>query len=215
MATSCGGDPVTAGGELQPTPEPAPTLVGEVVEAPQSPVQTELIFVGVPSTEAIDIRALPGLDQPKAPEVPPGTPIEPLGRAFETDDGLVWWQVRAGITQGWIQPNVAFLGPAEDITDQVLGQIGADTRFPSADEAAAAVAATIATGEDEIVVVERVENQARLSVTVTSDLVSSGDDSVAGVRVITAVNSQDGNRPVSVVQSLLCHRGVGSNGLCL
>ena len=217
IAASCGADSVSTGGELPPTAAPAPTVAGEIVELEQPEVQAETVLIGVASTDTVDVHALPGIDQPLAGEVPPGTSIDPLGEAFETEDGLVWWQVRAGSIQGWIQPNIAYRGPAEDISDQALALLGAGTAFTSAEESAAAIAKTfmLDQGGTETIVVSTTESGDPVRATVTVDVLGFEDDSLLGYRLIVASSSNTGWQPASVFQTSLCARGVSPDGLCL
>lgn len=205
-----------AGDKERATTQPAPTIPGEVVEIEPQEVDAQVVLIGVSAGQQVAVHALPGLDQPLAGEVPPGTPIEPLDNAFETDDGLIWWQVRAGDIQGWIQPNVAYQGPAEDITERVR-ELTAGEPYPTSLVAATKIASLVANqeGADEIVVVTREETATR-GATSTTDLLGLQDDSQAGIRlIITTKDEGDGWEPVSVFAFALCNRGVGTDGLCL
>ena len=217
VGVSCGADTVATGGELLPTPVPAPTVAGQVIELPEQEVQAEVVLIGLSSTDSVDLRALPGLDQPSAGDVPPGTSIEPLGNAFETEDGLVWWQVRAGSINGWIQPNVAYRGVTQNVTEQMLSALGPDATFGSAEEAALAVAAMLAgdQGDAEIIVVSMTEIENPPSATVTVDILGGLDDSISGTRLIVASAAATGWQPASVIQAPLCSQGVSPEGACL
>jgi len=212
VAASCGADSVVA--VTDPTPVPAPTVAGRVIEVEPPEIRVETVLIGISSTDTIMLHALPGIDQPLAGDVPPGTSIEPLNNAFETDDGLVWWQVRAGALNGWIQPSIAYRGPSDNITDQVVDAAAAQGPFETAEDAARAVAAQVAPGlgAPEIVVVSANENASGTSVTV--DLLGLQDDSLLGYRLIVGT-SGSAWQPASVFQSKLCARGVTAEGLCL
>ena len=200
-----------------PTPVPAPTVAGQVIELEQPEVRVEAVLIGVSSTETVMVHALPGIDQPLAGDVSPGTGIEPMGQAFETEDGLIWWQVRAGDIQGWIQPNVAYRGPAQNITDQMARDFAVQGPFESAEVAARAVADQIGAdqGASEIIVVSTTEIETPPSATVTVDLLDLGDDSVAGFRLIVTSRESTGWQPESIIQAVLCARGVRGDGLCI
>ena len=214
IAVSCGADSVTAGGDLLPTPVPAPTVAGQTIEIEQPEFQVEPVLIGVSSSEDIMLHALPGIDQPLAGEVPPGTSIEPLDNAFETEDGLVWWQVRAGDLTGWIQPSIAYRGPSENVTEQILATFGDQGPFDSAEDAARAVAEHVDAGQTgEVVVVNTIENPPSASVTV--DLLGFQDDSLLGYRFIVVSQQTTGWQPASIIQAALCARGISAEGLCL
>jgi len=221
VAMSCGTESVTSTAELLPTPAstpaPAPTVAGVVVEIEQPEIQVEAVLIGVSSSETVMVHALPGLDQPLAGDVLAGTSIEPLGEAFETEDGLIWWQVRAGAITGWIQPNIAYRGPAQNITDQVLPTFGEQGPFDSAEDAAVAVANQIAADQAslEIVVVSTTTIENPPSATVTVDLFGFEDDSLLGLRIIVASGQATGWQPAQIIQTTLCARGVSADGLCL
>ena len=78
VGASCGSDEVATGGELPPTPEPAPTVEGIVLEPDEPEVQAEIVFVGLSADQTVQLHALPGIDQPLAGDVAPGTRIEKM-----------------------------------------------------------------------------------------------------------------------------------------
>ena len=217
VAAACGAETVTTGGELLPTAAPAPTVAGEVIEIEEPEVAAETVLIGVSSTETVDVHALPGINQPLAGEVPPGTSIEPLGEAFETEDGLVWWQVRAGAIQGWIQPNIAYRGPAQDITETAQALLGDAGPYDSPEASARAVAQAIADdqGGGEVIVVSTTESGDPVRATVTVDVLGFEDDSLLGLRLIVASSASAGWEPASIIQATLCARGVSPDGLCV
>lgn len=217
VAVSCGAETISSGGELAPTPRPAPTVAGQVIEVDEPEVAAETVFVGISIDDVVEVRALPGLDQPLAGDVSPGTAVEPMGQVFETEDGLVWWQVRAGTIQGWIQPSIAYRGPAVDMTDDVLADLDAAVTFGSAEDASAEIAQMMAEAEgaSRVVVVNKTEIEGTGSTTITTDLLGLQDDSVLGYRVIIAAAGSSGWRPASVIRAPLCARGVTPDGLCL
>lgn len=216
FAASCSGDTIVAGGEERPTPVPAPTIPGEVIEVPVQEVAAQTVLIGVSADDTVDLHALPGLDQPLAGDITPGTPIEPLGNAFMTDDGLTWWQVRAGDLQGWIQPNIAYQGVSEDVTDRAIELTIADPFYPTSQVAINNISKAFAAdeGAPEIVTVDLNETPGRGG-TYTVDLLGFEDDSQIGYRlVITLREEVDSWTPISVLQYPLCSRGVSPNGLC-
>jgi len=217
LATACGGETLTVGGDFFPTPEPAPTVAGRSIEAVEPEFNAEIVFIGVPVDETIDIRALPGVNQPPAGQVPPGTRVEKMTEEFETEDGLLWWQVRAGDVQGWIQPNVAYMGPDEDITELVAPRIDSSVIYAEAEEAALVVAEAVALdqGPSDIMIVGRRDIEGQNSTTITVDILQPGDDSVIGSRLRIASSITSGHQPIKVLKSTLCARGVDGSGLCL
>ena len=116
-----------------------PTVVGDVTEIEQPEIQVEAVRIGVLATETVMTHALPGMDQPRAGNVPACTSIEPTGAAFENEDRLIRWWVRAGTITGEIQPNIAYRVPTQNITDQVLPTFRDQGPFGSPEDAAVAV----------------------------------------------------------------------------
>lgn len=219
ISTACGGgEAVQAGDRILPTPEPAPTVAGQVIEVPEPEFKAETVLIGISINETLELRALPGLDQPVSGEVPAGSPIDVNGNAFETEDGVIWWEARSGNISGWMQPRIAYRGRVENITDSFGGQVG--VTYPSAlalaDEVARIVAAD--EGAQEIITVASTEVAGQFSATVTVDILTNSDDSVAGERVIVTADgraTQGASWTLNqVLKSPLCHRGTNAAGTC-
>jgi len=214
IAASCSAETVTSGGELPPTPEPAPTVAGIEIEVVEPEVPVEVVFVGISLQEIVEIRVKPGLEQPLVGDVPPGTNIEKMSEEFQTPDGILWWQVRAGSLQGWIQPEVAYVGPSSDVTGDILADFDTSAVFPSAQESAKVVARQVAAdqGGNEVVIVRQTD--AGNGSTVTADVFGFGDDKLLGFRLLIGSSSNTGFQPVSVTQFPLCAQGVTTTGAC-
>lgn len=226
VAGGCSGDDASPGGDDErtgeqrefPTPVPAPTLEGRSVELDEPVVRAEAVLIGVPVDDTVRVRALPGAEQPVAGELTADESVDLLGEAFETADGVTWWQIRRAGIQGWVErTNIALLGAPEVVTGELPAGLDESARFDSAEDAAAAVADAFLgeRGADQTVVVWTASVQNALSsATVAVDLLGVQDDSIVGYRLLVAVADSDGWQPVSVTQLPLCARGVAPSGLC-
>lgn len=217
LTVSCaGGERPTVTREPPAPPRPAPTIEGVTGQIAAEAIAAQAVVVGLDGSSLIEVRAQPGLGMPLVGAVPASTVIDPMGQYFTTSDQLEWWQVRAGDIQGWTNAPIAYQGPATVLTESIDGAIG-DTSFPSADDAAAAIAAGVALdrGSASSVVISKNEIVGQNSITVTTDVLIQ-NESIAAIRLVTAARQDGGTwRPVSVTQYELCTRGVNGAGICL
>ena len=207
-----------------PTAEPAPTVAGNAVdvEVPEEAIASDVVIFGLDQTQRVQLRALPGADQPVVVELAPSDQIQSLEQLFETEDGAQWIQVQALGQQGWIAEEVAYRGPTQDVTEQSIASLDATT-FASAEEAATAIGLVVAAqdGSAEVIVVGTTDVAGADSTTVIADVVNNdvgneGGDGVAlGRRLTIALDPAREWSPVSVFQSVLCTRGVTAQGECV
>ena len=219
VLSACGSGSESGADAPPATAQAAPTVAGTGTDItmPESAIQADVVIVGVSRDERVQIRALPGENQPVAAEIGPGERIESLEQMFTTENGTQWIQVQAASVQGWVPPILAFRGASEDITAQVLASLTA-TSFASADEASEAIGAAVTAteaGPTRVVQVALETVAGTDSTTITTDLLGGPEDSVVGTRLTIAVDSGNGWAPVSVFRSPLCWRGVSAEGLCL
>lgn len=214
LGASCSDGGAAVAEREVPTPRAAPAIDGTELDDVAVPAVTdEVAVIGLAGGESLDIHALPGLDQPVIGMVPAGAAdVIVLGDAFETADGVTWWLVRYESTQGWVQPEVAFVGATRNSTGRLQIALG-DRGFDDLDALAIAVAEEYAaTATDaQIAVVSSTTAPPR----VTVDVVGFDDDAVAGVRLIVVGAGPAGRVQVESVQEIpLCRRGVTVEGLC-
>ena len=217
IAVSCGSD--SDGQAENGPPAAAPTVAGVAadLQQPESAIAAQVVLAGLEQGTSIQMRALPGIDQPVLAEIDASDQITSLDQLFETEDGVQWIQIQAVSMQGWIPDVLAFRGPTQDITDQAVATVGSNT-FGTPEEAASFLSADLAAaqpGDSQIVVVAMTTVTGTGSTTIVTDVLGEPDDSVLGSRLTIALDSSDGWVPVSVVQSVLCVRGVDADGLCI
>lgn len=159
------------------------------------------------------MRALPGVDQPVVVEIPStARDLFGFGEAFETPDGRLWWLVRFGNSQGWIEPGAAYLGAAEDVSVRVAGTLAAST-FPTMELLVADVGGQYAS---DYVVIGTTPESANGEIIATLDILTGGDDAVAGQRVIVIANASGGEYRLTEAREIpLCSRGIDDDGLCI
>jgi len=187
-----------------------------MVDTPAEAIAAQPVLLGSTAETALELRAQPGVEMPLAGEVSAGQVTEQVGAGFDTNDGQIWWQLRADEVLGWTAERVAYRGPAEQITDSVRVNL-ADTTYPSAEAATQAVLDVVASTKpvDALVTVSMTEIEAQGSATVTTDLIGT-DGAIVGWRIVVASSLVDDQwQPSSVTQFPLCNSGVASDGTCL
>jgi hypothetical protein len=122
--------------------------------------------------------------------------------------------------QGWVVPGLAYLGRTTDVTAQVV-EGGAATTATSIDAMALAIAEQFVSVEpaSQVTLVASAAVDNAFVGTALVDVIGLGDDSLGGLRLaVTADGSaMDGDEfeLTSVLQTLLCSRGVASDSLCI
>ncbi len=179
-----------------------------------------LAVVGVAHDDVLNVRVGPGV----------GFPV--IGELSPTEDGLVatgetrsipgalWIRVDADGTEGWINLRyVAYLGDTNDITAQVIEQLGARPETETMLDLGTLVAEAVTTAASGEAVPELVMSVAPTVGDlgeVTFDVVGLADDSVRGSRLhVFGTPSEGGEGFVlaSVEATVFCARGV-SDRLC-
>lgn len=212
VASACSGDDNNVGERGLSGPRPAPTIAGRVVDGFAPGIDDRVAIVGVASDETLPMRVLPGVDQAILTEIPPtAVDLFGFGQAIETeDDNRLWWLVRYGDAQGWIEPGAAYLGAPEDISVAVAGQLE-NTSYDSIEELVQDVQRQF----DGSVLVGTSEETDAGDIAATIDSLGSSDDALAGERIIINANSATGSYRLTGAQRVpLCARGVNDSGLC-
>ncbi len=220
-ATSTTATPTTA------TPTTAPTtsttvadrddaVAGEPFDlGPQA--GDELGVVGVEADDVLNVRAGPGV----ANEIieildPTAIGIVATGRNRLLTESI-WYEIEVGGDTGWVSSRyVAYVGLTDDVTAQIIEQMGERPTAETMLDLGALVAEHVAGEEVDV----------RFSLTVaptvgdlgevTYDVVGLPDDSVLGVRLhIFGEPGDDGFGLRTVEQTILCRRGVTIDGLCI
>lgn len=212
LASACSGDDDNIGERGISGGQPAPTLPGRTIEGFAPGVDDRVAIIGVRDGETLSMRVLPGGEQAIVAEIPAtADDLFGFGQAFETPDEQLWWLVRYGDAQGWIQPGAAYLGAPQDISVSVAGRLertSYDTMEALVDDAQRQF------GDDAIIVTITDESDVG-DISATIDSLGSDDDTLAGERIIVTANSATGSYRLTGAQQVpLCARGVNDSGIC-
>jgi hypothetical protein len=166
--------------------------------------------------DRLNFRAGPGTDQ----EI-----LNRLGALFEgfTATGnnrqlpnSIWYEGTVGGEIGWASSSfLAYIGATDDITAAVISDLGetpvAETMLDLGMMVAEASASTDPPSRIRMSVAPTVGDLGE----VTFDVVDLGDDAVAGVRLhVFGTPEEESFSLRTVERTLLCSRGVSSDGLC-
>ena len=192
----------TSGG---PTTLPGEEIIGYVADG------DVLGVVAVRHDDVLNIRALPGTDQPVVATADP-TDIDLLatGRARLLPSSI-WWEVEAGGTTGWA--NSRFLGhvaATDDVTAAFLADYGAVPEAETLTQLGELVAAEFASVDPPSRIVLTVAPSVGDLGEVTYDVIGIGDDSVLGFRLHLFAVEGDGGESFelrTIEQTLFCARG--------
>lgn len=175
--------------------------------------------VGVAHDDVLNVRAVPGADaQIVATLDPLADDVVALGRSRQLP-GSIWTEVEAKGTRGWVNISfIAHLGVVDDVTSQVVQELGEIPEARTMEELGRLVADTLASKEPASNIVMVVAPTLGDLGEVTYDVVGLGDDAVKGLRLhVFGQPSDDGESfgLASVESTTLCGRGVTEDGLCL
>lgn len=200
-----------------PEASPGGALPGEPVEFFYSGGDV-LAVVGVAADDVLNVRSAPGVDAdivatlaPLAADVVATGSVRQLPRSF-------WAEVEADDTTGWA--NVAFLaylGPTDDVTAEVVDDLGdAVTAETMLDLGRAVARARASTDPASTITVVDGPTVGDLG-EVTLDVIGLGDDALSGVRLGVfgqPLESGEGFELKSVEQTSLCARGGSETDPC-
>ena len=215
-ATSLAADASEPAAQPSATPADAGDLAGEPIEFFFSDGDT-LGVVGVAADDVLNVRSGPGTQAAVV------ATLEPLGEAVATGSARqlsqsIWAEVEAVGTTGWANvAYLAYIGATNDVTAEIVDQLGGSASAETMVELGQAVAETRASTEppSDIVVVDGPAVGDLGEITV--DVIGLGDDAVRGARLHVFGQPADAGQGFglkSVEQTDLCARGV-SDGLCL
>lgn len=200
----------------EPTPPAEDELPGEAFDRGPG-AGDSLVIIGVSAQEILNLRIGPGIDFDPVARMPADTVLAATGRARDLGGGAgVWYQVRATVDGvddvGWVLSSyTAQRGARRTVTDQFDPPPTSRSRSGLVDAVVAAwdrspdASATVVFGP-----VERDDLQ------VTVDVLTGGDDSVVGARLVVVAAVDDGRYTVTrVTATQLCARGVSGTGDCV
>ena len=176
-----------------------------------------LAVIGVAHDDVLNLRAAPGADQPILDEIPPTyDSLVALGESRSLP--AFWTKVDFEGTEGWVNmAYLGYLGVTDDITSQVVSEMGGRPEASTMTELGRLVAEAAASDDPPSRIVNVVKESIGDLGEVTFDVVGLGDDSVRGVRLhVFGEPSDDGFTLRTVEQTVLCDpaRGVDDEGIC-
>jgi hypothetical protein len=219
VMTSCAGPDPTPGPPPHeaagpaPSPPAEPPLPGEPLDL--YPYRgAELVVVGVAAADTLSLRSAPGTEFDVLADLAPLTGgLWATGRNRSLVDGSWWVEVRAGGRTGWV--NARFVAQPGRVTD-VTAELGRPIRAAAMTELAMAVVAARGPEGDrpEAIVVDGPRAGDLDEVVV--DVLGLADDAQTGERLhLFAVRDGDGYVLRTVEATLLCVRGVSTEGACV
>lgn len=240
-APAGGPQPTTSASTVEPgsgvtTPGVTGSAAGSLVtpvangELPAEPFDFEipragdrLAVVGVAHDDVLNVRILPGADQPIVEKLAPqADDVMATGRKRRLpDEGSIWAEVSHGVELGWVNASyLGYLGVVDDWTSQVVEANGG--RVPAG-------ASMEALGQTVVEVFVHTDPEANTRLVqvgpatagdvgeITYDVVGFLDDSQLGVRLHLFGAPKDGGgfTLASVEATALCSRGATDAGACL
>jgi hypothetical protein len=176
-----------------------------------------LAVVGVAHDDVLNLRSLPGGDQEILAGIPPlYSDLIALGATRQLAASM-WIEVDYSGLEGWVNLRfIAYLGATDDITTQIVSNLGETPVAGTMPELGLIVAESIiAEAPDASVVMSAAPTVGDLG-EVTYDIVGFEDDSVRGSRI--HVFGQPGNSGFSLLSvevTPFCSRGVDQDGFCV
>jgi hypothetical protein len=175
--------------------------------------------IGVASTDVLNVRAAPGIDQEIVARLDPlAQGIVVTGPARSLSASL-WIEVEFTGGRGWVNSGfLAYIGLTNDVTAQVVNQLGEIPRAETMLDLGALVATTRASEDPPSTITVSAGPLVGDLGEVTYDVVGLGDDSVLGERLHVfgqPLVSGEGFELKSVEGTALCGRAVTSDGLCV
>jgi hypothetical protein len=194
------------------------TVPGEAVDF--GPASGDVLgVVGVSHDDVLNVRSGPGVDYPILTGLDPTEDDVVAKGSTWSIPGAFWIEVEANGVEGWVNLRyVAYLGETNDITAQVIAELGetpeAETMLDLGLIVAEAVLGDSETSIDPVMSVAPAVGDLG---EVTYDVLGVADDSVSGFRLhVFATPSESGEGFIlkSIEATTFCARGL-SEGLCL
>ena len=175
------------------------------------------MVVGVAFDDVLNLRELPGVPYEIVSGIPPTAKnvfAHGITRQLSTS---FWIAVEHGNFAGWVNYRfVGYEGQTDDATSEVVADLG---ELPTAETVlnlGMIVAETFASSDEPVssIVVVEAPTLGDLG-EVTIDVIGLGDDALLGFRLhVFAQPDGDGFGLKSVERTIICGRGITSDGLC-
>ncbi|MDP9495522.1 MAG: hypothetical protein M3P87_09815 [Actinomycetota bacterium] len=208
--------PATTTTTAAPTTTVSSGLPGDPIDF--GPVAGDILAaIGVAHDDVLNLRLAPGADQAIVAEIPPlYSELVAMGATRQLAASM-WIQVDYLGLIGWVNLRfIAYLGATNDVTAQIVSNLGETPVAESMLALGLIVAESILTeAPDATLVMSAAPTVGDLG-EVTYDIVGSGDDSVSGSRIHVFGQPVDGGFSLQAVEaSPFCSRGLGLNDECV
>lgn len=205
------------------TPVADAELPGEPFDFETPRTGDRLAVVGVAHDDVLNVRILPGADQPIVERLEPlADDVVATGRKRRLpDEGGIWAEVTHGIELGWVNASyLGYLGVVDDWTSQVVEANGGRVPAGASMEALGQTVAEVFVHTDPAANTRLVQVGPATGGDVgeiTYDVVGFLDDAQLGVRLHLFGAPKDGGgfTLASVEATTLCSRGATAVGACL
>lgn len=215
--------PATGGTGSAGSTVAAADLPGEPFDLGFPRAGDRLGVMGVAHDDVLNVRALPGADQPIVGTLAPlADDVKPTGRLRRLpDEASIWAEITHAAGVGWVNASyLAYLGVADDWTSQVVEATGGRTPSAATMEALGDVVVAAFAHPDPA------EGTRSVQVTgatvgdlgeVTYDVVGFLDDAQIGLRLhVFGTPQTGGGFTLASVEAVgLCSRGVTDTGACV
>lgn len=198
-------------------PTTTTTLPGEPIEI--GPQEGDLLIViGVVYDDVLNVREIPGLTGAIITTLAPTAKGIVAAGNSRLLPNSIWYQIETEDALGWASGSfLAYEGFTDDITSEVVKDLGGIPTEATMDDLAALVAGTRASVEPESDITTTIAATSGDLHEITIDVVGLGDDALRGERLHIFGEPLEGGgfSLKSVERTLLCGRGVTEDGLCV
>lgn len=214
-ATTSTTRPGQATTEQPPATTTPTTIPGEVIEI--GPMEGDVLMViGVAHDDVLNLRALPGPDHEIVHTMAPDfVDMIARGETRQVSNAL-WVAMTADGVEGWVNMRyIGYEGPTDDLTSQVVADLGGYPTAPTMTGLGLIVAESMATEDPESDIVVVVDESVGDLGEVTYDIIGLGDDAVHGMRAhVFGQPGAGGFSLKSVEVTTICARGITPDDLC-
>ncbi len=173
--------------------------------------------IGVAHDDVLNLRQVPGADQPILVGIPPlFSDLIAVGSTRQLVASM-WIEVDYSGLIGWVNLRfVAYLGATSDATADIVSSLGETPVAPTMPELGLLVAENIVADNPDASFVMSASATIGDLGEVTYDIVGFGDDSVRGTRIHVFGEPVDDGFALNAVEATpFCSRGVTPDGVCV
>lgn len=175
------------------------------------------MVIGVEFDDVLNLRELPGANHEIVSTIPP-TDVSVFAHGFTRQlETSAWIQVEHQNFVGWVNLRyIGYEGQIIDATSSYVAEVGELPTESTMLDLATLIAKSFKSEEDpaSTITVTEAPTSGDLA-EVSIDIVGLGDDSIRGFRLhIFAVPNSGGFTLKSIEQTIICGRGITTDGLC-